>query len=79
MSITPGTDAINHPSHYGGDDNPYEAIKVIEAWRVGFHLGTVLKYLSRAGRKTGETRISDLQKAQWYLGRAIEAEQRVCE
>lgn len=25
-------DSVNHPSHYGGADNPYEAIKVIEAW-----------------------------------------------
>ena len=23
---------INHPSYYGGESNPYEAIKVIEAW-----------------------------------------------
>ena len=79
MSIILGTDATDHPAHYGGDESPYEAIKVIEAWGVGFHLGTVLKYLSRAGRKTGETRLSDMKKAQWYLGRAIEAEQRVCE
>lgn len=20
-------DAVNHPAHYGGEDNPYEAIK----------------------------------------------------
>jgi len=26
------TETINHPDHYGGKDNPYEAIKVIEAW-----------------------------------------------
>ena len=23
---------INHPEHYGGEENPYEAIKIIEAW-----------------------------------------------
>ena len=23
---------VDHPSHYGGADNPYEAIKVIEGW-----------------------------------------------
>jgi hypothetical protein len=28
-------DSINHPQHYGGADNPYEAIKVIEAWNLG--------------------------------------------
>lgn len=27
---------INHPSHYGGEGNPYEAIKVIDAWGLDF-------------------------------------------
>lgn len=31
------SDAVNHPAHYGGEDNPYEAIKVIEAWKLGFN------------------------------------------
>ena len=25
---------VNHPSHYGGKDNPYEVIKVIENWNL---------------------------------------------
>ena len=29
---------VNHPGHYGGSENVYEAIKVIEAWDLGFHL-----------------------------------------
>ena len=29
---------VNHPAHYGGEGNPYEAIKVIEAWGLGFCL-----------------------------------------
>ena len=33
---------INHPKHYGGD-KPYEAINVIEAWCLDFHLGNVVK------------------------------------
>jgi len=64
------SDAVSHPSHYGGADNPYEAIKVIEAWDLGFHLGNVVKYLARAGRK-GDA-LEDLRKARWYLDRAIE-------
>lgn len=63
------TEAINHPSHYGGADDPYEAIKVVEAWGLGFHLGNVVKYLSRAGKK-GEA-LEDLKKARWYLDRQI--------
>jgi hypothetical protein len=60
---------INHPAHYGGADDPYEAIKVIEAWELGFHLGNVVKYICRAGAKTAY--IDDLKKARWYLDRLI--------
>ena len=63
-------DAVYHPSHYGGEDNPYEAIKVIEAWDLGFHLGNTVKYISRAGKK--EDAVEDLKKARWYLDRMIE-------
>jgi hypothetical protein len=61
---------INHPQHYGGEENPYEAIKVIEAWNLDFHLGNVVKYISRAGKKG--SKLEDLKKAQWYMNRAIE-------
>jgi len=57
------------PKHYGGSENPYEAIKVIEAWEVSFNLGNVLKYISRAGKKGNK--LEDLQKAAWYLDREI--------
>lgn len=62
-------EAVNHPAHYGGADNPYEAIKVIEAWQLGFCLGNTVKYISRAGKK-GDV-IEDLKKARWYLDREI--------
>ena len=65
-------DAINNPQHYGGDANPYEAIKVIEAWGLGFHLGNVVKYISRAGKKDPAKELEDLKKARWYLDREIE-------
>ena len=45
---------VNHPSHYGGESNPYEAIKVIDAWELGFSLGNTVKYISRAGKKNKE-------------------------
>lgn len=63
--------AIDHPPHYGGKDNPYEAIKVIEAWGLGFNLGNTVKYLARAGRKSPESLLQDLEKARWYLAREI--------
>lgn len=60
---------VDHPAHYGGADNPHEAIKVIEAWDVRFCLGNALKYLSRAGKKEGQHVRYDLKKAAWYLNR----------
>lgn len=61
---------VDHPAHYGGADNLYEAIKVIEAWGLGFCLGNTVKYISRAGKKDDD--IKDLEKARWYLSREIE-------
>lgn len=63
---------VNHPSHYGGEDNPYEAIKVIEAWNLGFCLGNAVKYISRAGKKDKSKITEDLEKAVWYLQREID-------
>jgi hypothetical protein len=63
---------VNNPLHYGGADNPYEAIKVIEAWELDFHLGNTVKYISRAGIKNPEKELEDLKKAAWYLQRRID-------
>ena len=46
-------EAVDHPAHYGGKDNPYEVIKVLEAWLTpeefaGFLKGNVIKYQARA-------------------------------
>ena len=65
----PNKEFVNHPQHYGGKDNPYEAIKVIEAWNLGFCLGNTIKYISRAGKK--DDTIQELEKALWYLKREI--------
>ncbi len=64
---------IDHPSHYGGKDNVYEAIKVIDAWDLGFCLGNVVKYISRAGKKDHNSKEQDLKKALWYLAHEIES------
>lgn len=62
---------VNHPQHYGGEDNPYEVIKVIDAWDLDFCLGNAVKYISRAGKKT-RSPLEDLEKARWYICHAIE-------
>jgi hypothetical protein len=64
---------VNHPEHYQfGKNNVYEAIKVIEAWDLDFHLGNTVKYISRAGKKDPMKELEDLTKAKWYLERKIE-------
>ena len=59
---------VHHPSHYGGDTT-YEAIKVIEAWDLNFHLGNALKYIKRADAK--DDPLENLEKARWYIDREI--------
>jgi hypothetical protein len=61
-------DMVNSPTHYkvGG----IETIDFIEAKNLGYHLGNVIKYVSRADHKNA--RLEDLKKARWYLDRAIE-------
>jgi hypothetical protein len=60
-------DKVNSPSHYkvGG----IETIDFIEAKRLDYHLGNVVKYISRADHK--DDKLENLKKAQWYLNRAI--------
>lgn len=65
------SDLVNHPAHYGGADDPYECIRVIEAWQLGFCLGNAVKYINRAGKKPGADKVEDLKKAAWYLQREI--------
>ena len=64
------TENVNHPAHYGGEDNPYETIKVIESMGIGYEfcVGNAVKYLMRAGLKNDAA--EDLDKAAWYCARA---------
>lgn len=75
-SLSQGNE-VNHPPHYGGQEDLYECIKVIEAWELNFHLGNVIKYISRAGKKNPKETLTDLKKAQWYLNRYIEEYQTI--
>ena len=68
---------VNHPGHYGGEENPYEAIKVIDAWDLGFALGNTVKYISRAGKKDKEKELEDLKKAAWYLQHHIDQLEKI--
>ncbi len=64
---------VNGPAHYGGVDNPYEVIKVCEAWELekDAYLFNVVKYVARAGKKDPQKELEDLKKAKSYLERKI--------
>lgn len=75
---------VDHPAHYGGADNPYEAIKVLREWQLDkdAYLWNVGKYLSRAGHKDGNSQLQDLMKARCYLDykiRLLEKQQKIAE
>ncbi len=61
------SETIDHPPHY--NVGPIEVIDAIEAWKLGFHLGNVVKYVARAAHKGNQ--LADLKKARWYLDRKI--------
>jgi hypothetical protein len=65
----PKADPVNHPAHYkvGG----IETIDFIEAKKLNYNIGNVVKYLTRADHKGN--RKQDLEKAMWYLNREISA------
>ena len=65
--LPPAPDPVNNPAHYtaGG----IETIDFIEAKKLGYNLGNVVKYITRADHKGNK--LEDLRKAQWYLTREI--------
>lgn len=67
MAFEP-SDPIHRPAHY--TFSHIEVIDVIEAWRLSFCLGNVVKYVARADHKGRP--LEDLKKARWYLDREIQ-------
>jgi hypothetical protein len=66
--------SVDHPKHY--NVGKFEAIDVIEDWKLDFCLGNTVKYISRAGHKDKSKTLEDLEKAAWYLNRKIESLRR---
>lgn len=66
----PESNQISHPPHYCF--GKYEPVKVIQDWELSFCLGNVLKYIARAGRKDGNSKMQDLLKAKQYIEFEIE-------
>lgn len=72
-----GSDLSHETGHRGGGDyyslpgwTGIDCLDVIEGLGLNFHLGNVLKYVWRAGRKSPD-RLKDLLKAREYLDREI--------
>lgn len=66
-------DPVNHPAHY----KAYSGFEVIDLTeQMNFNRGNAVKYIARAGLKSKETEVQDLQKAAWYIKREIERLQR---
>lgn len=57
-----------NPAYYKGT----AMADYVSKFQLNFDLGSVIKYVSRAGKKQGELALEDLRKAQWYLAHAIE-------
>lgn len=57
-------------THY---ELPIQPIEYIEKNGLNFHEANIIKYITRHRRKNG---LEDLKKAQWYLNRLIQVEER---
>lgn len=75
-AVASRAESVLRPMHYGGKEAVYEAIKVIEAWELGFNLGNAVKYISRAGKKDPAKIVEDLMKARTYIDFEIERQAR---
>lgn len=64
---------VNHPNHYQSESG-LEVIDVIKAFTFeltgeeAFCIGNAIKYICRYSKKNG---VEDLEKAKWYIDRAI--------
>lgn len=68
------TDPVNHPSHYTSHPSGVECIQVVE--HLPFCVGSAIKYLWRAGLKSGASELEDLEKARWYVERELARRRR---
>ena len=66
--------SVEGPSHYKhGNIEPWDFIR---DQGLNYHMGCAVKYITRAGRKDGASKVSDLKKAIHYLQNELEYEER---
>ena len=57
------------PNHYKAGE--FDVIKFCQIHNIGFELGNVIKYSTRAGKKENNSELQDLLKAREFLNRRI--------
>lgn len=62
--------AVDHPRHYNESPSGIECIDVVR--HMNFNVGNSMKYLWRAGHKSGSSTTEDLEKARWYITNELE-------
>lgn len=67
-----GLDPIK-PSYY--NDTKITPFDVIDDWGLNFYEGNAIKYIKRAGKKDGNSRLQDLKKVREYIEHEIKAEE----
>ena len=72
LKLTSEADKVTTTVTYKTRGRPkkVETIDFIEAKNLNYNLGNVVKYVSRAGKKSVDP-VPDLRKALWYLNREI--------
>lgn len=61
------------PTYY--NDTKITPFDVIDDWGLNFYLGNAVKYIKRAGKKAGNSRLQDLKKIREYIDHEIRAEE----
>ena len=62
-------DMVNYPPHYTSDPSGVECIDITR--HRNYNIGNAIKYLWRAGLKSEDAHIQDLQKAIFYINDEI--------
>lgn len=71
--VTEGEDTVSRPKYY--NDSKITPFDVIDDWKLDFYLGNAVKYIKRAGKKDGNSRLQDLKKIRTYVDEEIKREE----
>lgn len=67
----PYRDSPSHGGWYTAANGKFDAIDVIQQFKLGYEKGNAIEYIIRGGKKPGEPEKKDLEKAIFYLEERI--------